>query len=168
MSSVETMAIVECRAHPISTSSAAALLTSGGHDLLPQDFRPDAVLCGTPSFALHIGESLRAAGGRPDMLGMRYDGMFDAKPTTEGVRVERRSSRLTVRGGGRAPDRRRAHELHYASQLVVDRRTTLARVEAHVSASGGGWCRRRRPLAEGTAVRGVGPHPVTGVVGWRP
>src|SRR5918995_1677562 len=51
--------------------------------LLLQDFRPDA-LCGTPSFALHIAESMRAAGGRPDALGLRY-GMFGAESWTEGM-----------------------------------------------------------------------------------
>jgi phenylacetate-CoA ligase len=55
------------------------------HRLLLQDFRPDA-LCGTPSFALHIAESLRAGGGRPDALGLRY-GMFGAEPWTEGLRA---------------------------------------------------------------------------------
>jgi phenylacetate-CoA ligase len=54
------------------------------HHLLLQDFRPEA-LCATPSFALHIGESLLAAGGRPDALGLRY-GMFGAEPWTEGLR----------------------------------------------------------------------------------
>ncbi len=53
--------------------------------LLLQDFRPDG-LCGTPSFVLHIAESFRAAGGRPDALGVRY-GMFGAEPWTEGIRA---------------------------------------------------------------------------------
>ncbi|HYE93016.1 MAG TPA: AMP-binding protein, partial [Terriglobales bacterium] len=53
--------------------------------LLLEDFRPDG-LCGTPSFALHIAESMRAAGGRPDRLGLRY-GMFGAEPWTEALRA---------------------------------------------------------------------------------
>jgi phenylacetate-CoA ligase len=64
---------------PVSAGNTAR------HHLLLQDFRPDA-LCGTPSFALHIAESLRAGGGRPDALGMRY-GMFGAEPWTEGLRA---------------------------------------------------------------------------------
>ena len=56
------------------------------HQLLLADFRP-AGLAATPSFALHIAETMRAQGGRPDALGLRY-GMYGAEPWTEGVRRE--------------------------------------------------------------------------------
>ena len=52
--------------------------------LLLEDLRP-AGLCATPSFALHIAESMRAAGGAADGCGLRY-GMFGAEPWTEGIR----------------------------------------------------------------------------------
>jgi phenylacetate-CoA ligase len=55
------------------------------HHLLLQDFRP-AAICGTPSFALHIAESLREQGGDPSALGLRY-GMYGAEPWTEGLRA---------------------------------------------------------------------------------
>src|SRR5207253_5310175 len=55
------------------------------HHLPLQDFRP-AALCGTPSFVLHIAESLREQGGDPRALGVRY-GMFGAEPWTEGLRA---------------------------------------------------------------------------------
>ena len=42
--------------------------------LLMQDFRPQGLAC-TPSFALHIGESLREQGGDPREIGLRY-GLF--------------------------------------------------------------------------------------------
>ncbi len=64
---------------PVSSGNTAR------HHLLLQDFRPDGI-CGTPSFMLHMAESLRAAGGRPDALGIRY-GMFGAEPWTEGMRA---------------------------------------------------------------------------------
>jgi phenylacetate-CoA ligase len=54
------------------------------HQLLLQDFRP-AGLCATPSFALHIAEAMRAAGGAPDRCGLRY-GMYGAEPWSEGMR----------------------------------------------------------------------------------
>ncbi|HYE89381.1 MAG TPA: AMP-binding protein, partial [Terriglobales bacterium] len=63
---------------PVSSGNTAR------QHLLLEDFRPDG-LCGTPSFALHIAESMRAAGGRPDRLGLRY-GMFGAEPWTEALR----------------------------------------------------------------------------------
>ncbi|HEX6209526.1 MAG TPA: phenylacetate--CoA ligase [Methylomirabilota bacterium] len=53
--------------------------------LLLQDFRP-AGLCGTPSFVLHIAESLAEQGTDPRALGIRY-GMFGAEPWTEGLRA---------------------------------------------------------------------------------
>src|SRR5260370_1166383 len=59
--------------------------TTARHLLLLQDFRP-AGLCGTPSFVLHIAESLVAEGGDPRALGLRY-GMFGAEPWSEGGRV---------------------------------------------------------------------------------
>ncbi|HET7342244.1 MAG TPA: phenylacetate--CoA ligase [Methylomirabilota bacterium] len=55
------------------------------HHLLLQDFRP-AAICGTPSFVLHVAESLREQGGDPRALGLRY-GMFGAEPWTEGLRA---------------------------------------------------------------------------------
>ena len=64
---------------PVSSGNTAR------HHLLLQDFRP-AALCGTPSFVLHIAESLREQGGDPRALGVRY-GMFGAEPWTEGLRA---------------------------------------------------------------------------------
>jgi phenylacetate-CoA ligase len=55
------------------------------HILLLQDFRP-AGLCATPSFALHIAETLEQQGGDPRGLGLRY-GMYGAEPWTEGLRA---------------------------------------------------------------------------------
>jgi len=54
------------------------------HHLLLQDFRPDA-LAATPSFALHLAETLIEQGGKPGELGLRI-GMFGAEPWTEGMR----------------------------------------------------------------------------------
>jgi len=54
------------------------------HILLLQDFRP-AGLCATPSFALHIAETLEAQGGDGRRLGLRY-AMYGAEPWTEGMR----------------------------------------------------------------------------------
>jgi len=52
--------------------------------LLLQDFRPQGLAC-TPSFALHIGESLREQGGDPRAIGLHY-GLFGAEPWTEAMR----------------------------------------------------------------------------------
>ncbi len=52
--------------------------------LLLRDFKP-AALCATPSFALHIAETLAEQGSKPEQLGLRY-GMFGAEPWTDGVR----------------------------------------------------------------------------------
>jgi phenylacetate-CoA ligase len=52
--------------------------------LLLRDLRP-AGICGTPSFVLHIAETLAGDGIRPADLGLRY-GMFGAEPWTEGLR----------------------------------------------------------------------------------
>jgi phenylacetate-CoA ligase len=52
--------------------------------LLLQDFRPQG-LAGTPSFALHIGESMREQGIDPRSVGLRY-GLFGAEPWTEAMR----------------------------------------------------------------------------------
>jgi len=52
--------------------------------LLLQDLRP-AGLCATPSFALHIAETLAAQGGDARALGLRY-GLYGAEPWTEGLR----------------------------------------------------------------------------------
>jgi phenylacetate-CoA ligase len=54
--------------------------------LLLQDFRPQGLAC-TPSFALHIGESMREQGRDPRSVGLRY-GMFGAEPWTEAMRQE--------------------------------------------------------------------------------
>jgi phenylacetate-CoA ligase len=54
------------------------------HGLLLQDFRP-AGFCGTPSFALHIADTMRAAGAAPESCGLRY-AMFGAEPWTDGLR----------------------------------------------------------------------------------
>jgi len=64
---------------PVSSGNTAR------HHLLLQDFRP-AGLCGTPSFVLHIAESLAEQGGDPRALGIRY-GLFGAEPWTEGMRT---------------------------------------------------------------------------------
>jgi phenylacetate-CoA ligase len=55
------------------------------HILLLQDLRP-AGLCATPSFALHVAETLEEQGGDPRALGLRY-GMYGAEPWTEGMRA---------------------------------------------------------------------------------
>ncbi|HEY8371193.1 MAG TPA: phenylacetate--CoA ligase [Pseudonocardiaceae bacterium] len=49
------------------------------------DLRPD-VLCCTPSYAIHLGETLRAAGIDPDELSLRV-GVFGAEPWTEQMRA---------------------------------------------------------------------------------
>ena len=64
---------------PVSSGNTAR------HHLLLQDFRPHGI-CGTPSFVLHIAESLAEQGGDPRALGLRY-GMFGAEPWTEGLRI---------------------------------------------------------------------------------
>ena len=52
--------------------------------MLLQDFRPQGLAC-TPSFALHIGESLREQGVDTSTLGLRY-GLFGAEPWSEEMR----------------------------------------------------------------------------------
>src|SRR2546426_8043310 len=64
---------------PVSSGNTAR------HHLLLQDFRPDAIAA-TPSFALHLAETLTEQGGQPRELGLRL-GLFGAEPWTEGVRV---------------------------------------------------------------------------------
>jgi phenylacetate-CoA ligase len=64
---------------PVSSGNTAR------HQLLLQDFRP-AGLCGTPSFVLHIAESMVEQGGDPRALGIRW-GMFGAEPWTDGMRA---------------------------------------------------------------------------------
>jgi phenylacetate-CoA ligase len=54
------------------------------HVLLLCDLNP-AGICGTPSFVLHIAETLAEQGTKPAELGLRY-GMFGAEPWTDGVR----------------------------------------------------------------------------------
>jgi phenylacetate-CoA ligase len=64
---------------PVSSGNTAR------HHLLLQDFRP-AGLCGTPSFVLHVAESLREHGGDPRALGVRY-AVLGAEPWTEQLRA---------------------------------------------------------------------------------
>jgi phenylacetate-CoA ligase len=54
--------------------------------LVLQDFRPQGLAC-TPSFALHIGETMREQGIDPRSVGLRY-GLFGAEPWTEAMRVQ--------------------------------------------------------------------------------
>ncbi|HEX5529245.1 MAG TPA: phenylacetate--CoA ligase [Methylomirabilota bacterium] len=54
--------------------------------LLLQDFRPHGLAC-TPSFALHIGESMREHGLDPRKVGLAY-GLFGAEPWTEAMRAQ--------------------------------------------------------------------------------
>jgi phenylacetate-CoA ligase len=64
---------------PVSSGNTAR------HLLLLQDLRPTGI-CATPSFALHIAETLLEQGGDPRALGLRY-GMYGAEPWTEGMRA---------------------------------------------------------------------------------
>src|SRR5439155_960670 len=64
---------------PVSSGNTAR------HRLLLRDLAP-AGICGTPSFVLHIAESLAAESGDPRALGLRY-GLFGAEPWTEGMRA---------------------------------------------------------------------------------
>jgi phenylacetate-CoA ligase len=52
--------------------------------LLLQDFRPRGLAC-TPSFALHIAESMREQGIDPRSVGLGF-GLFGAEPWTEAMR----------------------------------------------------------------------------------
>src|SRR5262247_926337 len=63
---------------PVSSGNTAR------HHLLLQDFKPD-VLAGTPSFALHLAETLAELGGKPRELGLRV-GLFGAEPWTDAIR----------------------------------------------------------------------------------
>ena len=64
---------------PVSSGNTAR------HHLLLQDFRPD-VIAATPSFALHLAETLAEQGGKPRELGLRV-GVFGAEPWTDGIRA---------------------------------------------------------------------------------
>jgi phenylacetate-CoA ligase len=64
---------------PVSSGNTAR------HHLLLQDFRPD-VIAATPSFALHLAETLAEQGGKPRELGLRI-GVFGAEPWTDGIRA---------------------------------------------------------------------------------
>jgi len=64
---------------PVSAGNTAR------HHLLLQDFRPD-VFAATPSFALHLAETLAEQGGKPRELGLRL-GLFGAEPWTDGIRA---------------------------------------------------------------------------------
>lgn len=63
---------------PVSAGNTARQI------LLLEDFRP-AGLCATPSFALHIAETLAEQGGDPRALGLRY-GLYGAEPWSEELR----------------------------------------------------------------------------------
>src|SRR3989442_8673263 len=76
--------------------------------LLLRDFKP-AALCATPSFALHIAETLAEQGSKPEQLGLRY-GMFGAEPWTDGVR-------RALEAGLRCP----AYELYGLSLIIGTR-----------------------------------------------
>ncbi|HET8576469.1 MAG TPA: phenylacetate--CoA ligase [Methylomirabilota bacterium] len=67
-----------CTVVPVSSGNTLRQI------LLLQDFRPHGLAC-TPSFALHIGESMREQGSEPRALGIRY-GLFGAEPWTEAMR----------------------------------------------------------------------------------
>jgi len=54
--------------------------------LLLQDFRPHGLAC-TPSFALHIGESMLEQGLDPRKVGLSY-GLFGAEPWTDAMRAQ--------------------------------------------------------------------------------
>lgn len=54
--------------------------------LLLRDFRPQGLAC-TPSFALHIGETMREQGMDPRSVGLRY-GLLGAEPWTEAMRIQ--------------------------------------------------------------------------------
>src|SRR5262245_30126823 len=75
------------------------------HCLLLRDLRP-AGLGATPSFALHIAETLAEQGVKPGELGLRW-GMFGAEPWTQGVR------RALETGLGL-----RAHDVYGLSEIV--------------------------------------------------
>ncbi|HKQ63641.1 MAG TPA: phenylacetate--CoA ligase [Methylomirabilota bacterium] len=64
---------------PVSSGNSAR------HHLLLQDFRPD-VLAATPSFALHLAETMAEQGGKPRELGLRV-GVFGAEPWTDAIRL---------------------------------------------------------------------------------
>jgi phenylacetate-CoA ligase len=64
---------------PVSSGNTAR------QQLLLQDLRP-AGLCGTPSFVLHIAESMIEQGGDPQALGVRYV-MCGAEPWTDALRA---------------------------------------------------------------------------------
>ena len=64
---------------PVSSGNTAR------HHLLLQDFKPD-VIAATPSFALHLAETLADQGGKPRELGLRV-GVFGAEPWTDGIRT---------------------------------------------------------------------------------
>src|SRR5439155_640510 len=95
--------------------------------LLLRDFKP-AALCATPSFALHIAETLAEQGSKPEQLGLRY-GMFGAEPWTDDM--------LIIKGVNVYPSEVEGALLGVADLvpqylLVVDRTATLARVEVQV------------------------------------
>src|SRR5256712_10395920 len=90
--------------------------------LLLRDFKP-AALCATPSFALHIAETLAEQGSKPEQLGLRY-GMFGAEPWTDGVR-------RALEAGLGCP----AHDIHRPSEIIGPRgsRERRAREGPHLA-----------------------------------
>jgi phenylacetate-CoA ligase len=64
---------------PVSSGNTARQI------LLLRDLRPEG-LCATPSFALHIAETLAEEGGDPRALGLRY-GLYGAEPWSEELRA---------------------------------------------------------------------------------
>jgi phenylacetate-CoA ligase len=67
-----------CTVVPVSSGNTARQI------LLLQDFRPRGLAC-TPSFALHLGETMQEADLDPRALGLGW-GAFGAEPWTEGLR----------------------------------------------------------------------------------
>jgi phenylacetate-CoA ligase len=74
--------------HGAMRLGAAVLPISGGMTdrqiRLIDDLRPDILTC-TPSYAIHIGEAMSAAGIEPTSL---RAGVFGAEPWTDGMRVQ--------------------------------------------------------------------------------
>ncbi|MDD6312186.1 MAG: phenylacetate--CoA ligase [Firmicutes bacterium] len=65
---------------PVSTGNTARQIT------ILQDFKP-TVICGTPSYALHLIEALHEAGLSKDDISLKI-GVFGAEPWTDEMRVQ--------------------------------------------------------------------------------
>jgi phenylacetate-CoA ligase len=74
--------------HGAMRLGAAVLPISGGMTdrqvRLIADLQPDILTC-TPSYAIHLGEAMRAAGVQPESL---RAGVFGAEPWTDGMRAQ--------------------------------------------------------------------------------